>query len=95
MKTTFFDSYHAGWQHSHSADLATEPRRSFRQALSDVVQGALRFMTNANDEPHIWMSRDNHGVTHWNAYDPLTNRRLSAATENEVLVWLEERYNYH
>lgn len=97
MKTTFFDSFHSGWHHRPSAD--SSPAKATPacvwQRLNNAWQQFLSLITNANDEPHIWMSCDIHGRAHWNAYDPLTGKRLYAATENEVLVWLEDRYNTH
>jgi hypothetical protein len=96
MKTTFFDTYNTSWHHSHTADLAPEAQlhQSFRETLADAWQGLLNFLTKSGDEPRIWISHTATGEPCWNAYDPITGRRLYAATENDVLVWLEKRYNY-
>jgi len=96
MKTTFFDTYSTGWQFSNSADLATEAKsqKSFRELLANVWQGLMIVLTHPGDAPRVWMTNVAGSEPRWNAYDPSTGRRLYAATENEVLAWLEERYLY-
>jgi hypothetical protein len=96
MKTTFFDSYYNSWHHSHTADVspAAESQKSFKELLATAWQGFLNFITNSGDAPRIWISHTADGEPRWNAYDPTTGRRLYAATESDVLVWLEKRYNY-
>ena len=96
MKTTFFDTYNAGWKYSHATDVApvAESQKSFKQVLADAWQGLLNFLTSPGDEPRLWMTHTAAGEPRWNAYDPTTGRRLYAASEGEVLVWLEKRYNY-
>ena len=95
MKTTFFHNYYTGWHHSHTADVspAVQSHKSFKELLANTWQGLLNFLTNSGDEPRIWLSHTASGEPRWHAYDPTTGRRLYAATENEVLVWLEKRYN--
>lgn len=36
---------------------------------------------------------DRQGNTYWYAYDPATGYSTYLATEQEVLAWIEERYN--
>jgi hypothetical protein len=45
-------------------------------------------------EPHVWKTRD-HGHIFWHAYDPNTGSLSDFTSENEVRVWLEERYYAH
>lgn len=47
-------------------------------------------LTDSN-ELQVWQTSDS-GKTCWNAYDPATGRSLSLASENELRVWIEERY---
>ncbi|HIK57411.1 MAG TPA: hypothetical protein IGS37_19880 [Synechococcales cyanobacterium M55_K2018_004] len=47
-----------------------------------------------NAEPHVWTTRD-HGMSVWHAYDPLTGESLEVGSEEDVRVWLEERYYTH
>jgi hypothetical protein len=95
MKTTYFHTYTAGWQQGQSADVspAAKPPKTLGQSLKRAWQKLLAWITNPGDEPHIWTSHNRHGDLRWHGYDPLTGHRLYAATENEVLVWLENRYN--
>ena len=94
MKTTFFDTYYNGWHHSHRADIAAEAdsTNSLRELLAKAWNGLLNFITNPGDEPRLRISHTATGEPRWNAYDPTTGRHLYAATENEVLIWLEKRY---
>ncbi len=43
-------------------------------------------------EPRIWTRTDHLGQTWWYARDPITDQRLTQASEAEVRVWLESRY---
>ncbi|MCU0569042.1 MAG: hypothetical protein MUF49_20880 [Oculatellaceae cyanobacterium Prado106] len=48
------------------------------------------------DELQVWQKCDRHGNTWWEAYDPVSGRSLSYATEQEVRMWLEQvRYRQH
>jgi hypothetical protein len=96
MKTTFYDTYYNGWHHGHTADVAPAEKssKSFRQLLADTWHSLLKVFTNAGSEPRITFCPTASGEPRWNAYDPLTGRRLYSATEKDVLIWLEKRYNY-
>mgnify|MGYP006278371051 CR=1 FL=1 len=97
MKTTFFDTYNNAWQYSHTAEIAAAAKseKSFKELLTDLWQGVVAAITKTGDEPRIWLTHTADNKPHWNVYDPATGRRLYGATENEVMVWLEQRYNYH
>jgi hypothetical protein len=43
-------------------------------------------------EPRIWQSKDRFGQTWWHAYDPITKRFVCRDSEDEIRIWLEERY---
>jgi len=45
-------------------------------------------------EPHVWKTR-HHGHILWHTYDPDTGDSADFASENEVRIWLEERYSVH
>lgn len=47
------------------------------------------FMTG--DEPRIWVDKSST-EKRWCAYDPITNRSISSASEEGLRVWLEQRY---
>ena len=44
-------------------------------------------------EPQIWQKKDAQGNIIWHTYDPITGYRALFDTEQEVRVWLENRYN--
>jgi hypothetical protein len=96
MKTTFFDTYSTGWQYSSTADVTapTESQQTFKEILATTWQRLLAFITNPGDEPRIWTTHTADDSICWHAYDPLTGRRLCTADEHDILVWLEQRYNY-
>ncbi|VXD17065.1 conserved hypothetical protein [Planktothrix serta PCC 8927] len=44
-------------------------------------------------EPQIWQKKDAQGNIVWHTYDPITGYRALFDTEQEVRIWLENRYN--
>lgn len=44
-------------------------------------------------EPKIWKKIDAEGNIFWKTYDPVTGMTAQFDTEQEVRIWLEERYN--
>ncbi len=45
-------------------------------------------------EPHIWYGPDRAGHNWWHVYDPKSGQTIELETEEEVRIWLEERF-YH
>ncbi|HEY9633138.1 MAG TPA: hypothetical protein V6D14_07020 [Coleofasciculaceae cyanobacterium] len=45
-----------------------------------------------NNDLRIWQTYDRFGKNWWHAYDPLTGKRTSVASEAELRVWIEQRY---
>ncbi|MDJ1181462.1 hypothetical protein PJF56_21590 [Roseofilum sp. BLCC_M91] len=43
-------------------------------------------------EPRIIQKKDTHGNWIYRVYDPLTHQHFMCDSEQEVRVWLEERY---
>ncbi|MBD2613925.1 hypothetical protein H6G94_22055 [Nostoc punctiforme FACHB-252] len=43
-------------------------------------------------EPEVWERRDSQGNVWWFAYDPATGKSASLASEQEVLIWIEQLY---
>lgn len=43
-------------------------------------------------QPRIWQSCDRFGQIGWHGYDPVTERSVCRDSEDEIRVWLEERY---
>ncbi|MGV0027469.1 hypothetical protein [Phormidesmis priestleyi] len=49
----------------------------------------------ANQEPQVWQRRDRDGNFGWYAYDPISQRSLHYATEDEVRLWLDQLPYYN
>ncbi len=63
-------------------------REQIRKAFYGLIAGLT-----AEDKLKIWTCSDRFGNTYWNAYDPIYNHSLEQATESELQLWLEQRYN--
>ncbi|MCL6436057.1 MAG: hypothetical protein K6T90_17965 [Leptolyngbyaceae cyanobacterium HOT.MB2.61] len=47
---------------------------------------------NANNEPKIWRTIEADGKAWWNVYDSNTGHTFYMASEEEVLIWLDQHY---
>jgi hypothetical protein len=47
----------------------------------------------SNHEPQIERKCDRHGNKYWQAYDLYSNKSYTFGSEQEVRVWLENRYH--
>jgi hypothetical protein len=65
--------------------------RSILTLIKKLWQSAFSAITS-EPELRIWQKQDRYGRIHWYAYDPLTNKSMSFASELEMLGWLE---NFH
>ena len=76
---------------------------SFTQKLTNISQalvtvfkdagaGLIHYLTRPN-EVRIWQVSDRQGITYWKAYDPYTNTTAYLNSENDLRVWLEQRYS--
>jgi hypothetical protein len=73
--------------------LELEGFTSFKKnSVWQQMAAAIGNWFNASPEPRI-RQRYHAGQSHWQVYDPTTQRSESFATEQEVRVWLEQRYN--
>lgn len=87
--------YEFGWRAGMNADLSIPQQPSglgskFRNWWQSLAQSfSLQF--SESFEPQIWKADQSEGL--FNVRDPRTGRVLHSATEQEVRVWLEERYN--
>jgi hypothetical protein len=43
-------------------------------------------------ELQVWQKRDRWGNIWWNAYDPLTGRSIRHIAEEQMRIWIEQRY---
>lgn len=49
-------------------------------------------MLAGESEPVIYQLTDRDGDAYWYVYDPATGRNTYLASEHDVRVWLEQRY---
>lgn len=56
-----------------------------------ITQTLFKSLAGGN-EIEIWQSRDRHGNLLWNVHDPRSGRSAQLDSEQEVRIWLEERY---
>lgn len=64
-------------------------RFNLRSALRKLWQS----LTVPSSEPHVWKKGDRQGNIYWKVYDPLTDRSGLFESENQLRVWLEQRYS--
>jgi hypothetical protein len=66
--------------------------RKVRSALALIKKLWEDAFSTVISEPklRIWQKQDRLGRIHWYAYDPLTNKSISFASELEMLRWLED-----
>jgi hypothetical protein len=91
------DWYVKGLQLGTSADMESDDmslahvRREACRAIAHTWQ-SLRNLLSVSDEPRLWQTTDSQGDILWNAYDPKTNHYVEGLTEQNMRIWLEERY---
>jgi len=68
-------------------------KSSVQAALSMLAQTMVAALAK-NSEPRIWQSRDRNGSVAWHLYDPLTNQHARFYSEQEIRIWLEQRYHH-
>ncbi|WP_088891064.1 hypothetical protein [Leptolyngbya ohadii] len=67
------------------------PTKRLSQLLETVWQPIAKLF-EASSEPHIWKTYDDNGNPIWHAYDPITGKDSEWICEEDVRVWLEQRY---
>lgn len=77
-----------------AASLQPQPKRnlqSLRAKLNDLWQGVIEFLETSS-ELYITQIQDAKGQTQWKAFDPTTGQSAQFDSEEDVRVWVEERY---
>ncbi|MBE9108195.1 hypothetical protein IQ273_02010 [Nodosilinea sp. LEGE 07298] len=68
------------------------PKRwNFRQAVHRIWHGVIELFTPSS-ELKIFTGRDRYGNTYYRVYDVLTQGFHRFESEDEVRIWLEQRY---
>lgn len=60
--------------------------------LRKVGQYLLNFLSGDTDI-RVRQTSDELGNCHWDVYDPSTGKSASFASEQEVRIWLDQRYS--
>ncbi|MBW4654636.1 MAG: hypothetical protein KME20_16590 [Kaiparowitsia implicata GSE-PSE-MK54-09C] len=70
-------------------------RQSRRAPLSGLGAIAQRWLTQmaGSTDPRITQTYDSNGQPLWTVYDPITHTTTALASEQEVRIWLDQRYN--
>lgn len=78
---------------SQSDRSTTTWRVLLKKAIHQIWQ-AIAIILPLSDEPQIYQKHDHQGNVYFHVYDPVTNSSFTFHSEQEVLVWLDERF-YH
>jgi hypothetical protein len=62
---------------------------SIQTLIKKLLQDAIAIIIT-EPELRVWQKQDRNGHIHWYAYDPLTSKSISFASELEMLRWLED-----
>ncbi len=79
-----------------AASLQPQPKRnlqSLRAKLNDLWQAVIGSLETSS-ELYITQIQDTTGQK-WKAFDPITGRFAQFDSEEDVRVWVEERYYQH
>lgn len=73
---------------------SSAPKLTLLSVLKDIGRYLLSALTKESGL-RIWLSQDRFGNIWWNVYDPKTGESVQRDSEQEILIWLEERYYRH
>jgi hypothetical protein len=95
MITNWFASYsHHSSSKRQSERGVKHPSKSSIAALPSRFWDTFTNWLICSTEPRIWQKRDRYGNLSWRLYDPSTRLSATFASEDEVRIWLEERYSH-
>lgn len=78
-------------KYSISSIYSSKNNYSLNKIFEVVLRRLFRYFTS-RDDVQVWQKKDRHGRYYWQAYDPMTERRVSFASEAEMRIWIEHRY---
>lgn len=61
--------------------------------LQQVGAAVVQELTRDRNEPRISKYYDVEGQARWHVYDPHSGQRFTYLSEDEVRVWLDDRYS--
>jgi hypothetical protein len=60
--------------------------------LPRIWQSLMNWIESSS-ELQVWQESDRHGCTCcWHAYDPMTGNHACFGSEEEIRIWIEQRY---
>ena len=76
--------------------LQSQPNKNWhlRHKLNSLWQSVMTFLETSS-EPQVWTTQGKEYQTQWHVFDPATGQSAQFSCEEDVRVWLEERYSYH
>jgi len=63
----------------------------YKKLLNDIGKFLVRHLFVSPDV-QIWCTYDDQRNIWWNAYDPVSRRSIYRLSEEQMLVWVEQRY---
>jgi hypothetical protein len=61
--------------------------------MTNLWQKIENSLVTSNHEPQVRQKCDRFGNKYWQAYDFYTNQSYTFASEQDVRVWIENRYH--
>ncbi|PIG92465.1 hypothetical protein [Gloeocapsopsis sp. IPPAS B-1203] len=62
------------------------------KSLFRIILLRLFQALTSRDRLQVWQKKDRYGRSYWQAYDPVSDSKISLASEAEMRVWIEQRY---
>ncbi len=70
---------------------AERSKPTLRTRLENIWQSLIERLT-ALPELRVWHTYDNEGNIWWSAHNPKTGRSICQISEEQMRVWIEQRY---
>lgn len=64
------------------------------QYINSIIDNFWSKLIDRKTEPKVWRKCDREGNIYWLVFNPITSLYIFFGSEQEVRIWLEERY-YH
>lgn len=64
------------------------------QNANSILDNFCAKLINKNTEPKVWQKCDRQGNIYWLVFNPITGFYSYFSSEQEVRIWIEERYYY-
>lgn len=75
-----------------------EPQRRLKARIVRGFQAVGRSLSQLSQplfkqpDVQVWCRRDESGNVWWSAYDPASQRSVDHISQEQMLVWIEQRY---